>query len=232
MNKRISGLMNWSMRLSVWSLLIVVGVDLAFWALRIILKLLTRSHMSLTGELTNFVVNFGISIEIWGVVLPLFIAYPLFKWGIQYGYSRWNIWLANTASLVIWIVVIWLAHLLKNVVDYQQMGLHHATDGLGWDLVAVIEGVLTLAAIGAGFALLNRRWKWIVGIGGPILAFFILGSLIRLIFVTFDSQSLANFFAVLSFNWMGVLYGFLLIWACLMFGLIYLFFMRMQLRRD
>ena len=234
MNKRVSGLMHWTMKLSAWSLLIVAGIDLVFWVLGIILKFLTQSHRSLTGELTDFVVNFGTSIEVWGVILPLFVAYPLFKWGIQYGYSRRNIWLANITSLVIWMAVIWMAQLLKNLVAYRQMGLQHATDGLGWDLVGVIENVLTLAAIGAGFALLNRRWKWIIGIGGPVLLFFMLGSLIHLIFVTVrvNPQDLANFFMALNLNSMGTLYGGLLVWALLMFGLIYVFFMRMQLRRD
>ena len=53
--------------------------------------------------------------------------------------------------------------------------------GLLFELLLLFETTMTAMAIGYFFSLLNRKWKVIVAIGGPILAVFCIYYLTRLL---------------------------------------------------
>lgn len=77
----------------------------------------------------------------------LIMPYSTFKWTIQNGISRKTMWRSQMLSAVIITLV-------------QEV------------LIVLFEATMTAMAIGYFFSLLNRKWKVIVAIGGPILAAF------------------------------------------------------------
>ena len=166
------------------------------------------------------------------LIFALCFPYTIFKLGQQYSITRRHIWLANACLLLVLVVTSWGLALLKNLFLYSTHHLSHFADGAGWTLLTILVGVVTVATIGAGFALLNRLWKWIVGIGGPIVLIFIMVSLVRFLFVTLHLDP-ATVFGSLQFlaTHTAAMIG-IFLWLAVMVALNYCFFMKMQLRRD
>ena len=101
----------------------------------------------------------------------------------------------------------------------------------------LLNGALTAMMIGNGFGLLNRTWKWIVGIGLPILFILLLALFAQMVVSLSPSVDYANWFgphSILvtilssSVTW-WIVWG---IYVIIVLLLAKLFNDRMQLRRD
>lgn len=174
---------------------------------------------SLLGDLC-FVTGAGAMI--YGLVAP----YGLFKRAIQNGIPRPASWLAKEMTLVGALVVAGILMALNGVVTADRW----STVGMSWGALAV--GTVTLATIGAGFALLTRRWKVIVGIGLPILALILVTRIMTWLVTHWNPsvttlQTLERIFTNPVTGWVV-----LVTYLILMVGIDYGFFMRLQLRRD
>ncbi|MBD7895312.1 hypothetical protein H9564_06310 [Limosilactobacillus sp. Sa3CUN2] len=139
-------------------------------------------ELLINHRLDSFLVSLqgipGTLIFVFNLVLGFYFlisAYEDFKWTIQNGISRKTLWWGRLTALLLASCGIWIIDELLSLFDHpitswQLMGMH---------LLILLTSVLTLQMIGNGFGLLNRTWKWIVGIGLPILFILLLMLLIR-----------------------------------------------------
>ena len=232
MSKQTLALVKWGLRMAAWAFGVMVVVLVGLHLVSGLIALIGGSRMSLF-DFGDFLAG-----EVYGawnmavLIFALCFPYTIFKWGLQYNITRRHIWLANSCLLLVLVVTSWGLALLKNLFFYSTHHLSHFADGAGWTLLTILVGVVTVATIGAGFALLNRLWKWIVGIGGPIVLIFIMVSLVRFLFVTLHLDP-ATVFGSLQFlaTHTAVMIG-IFLWLAVMVALNYCFFMKMQLRRD
>lgn len=232
MSKQTLALVKWGLRMVAWAFGVVVAVLVGLHLVSGLIALIGGSRMSLF-DFGDFLAG-----EVYGawnmavLIFALCFPYTIFKLGQQYSITRRHIWLANTCLLLVLVVTSWGLALLKNLFLYSTHHLSHFADGAGWTLLTILVGVVTVATIGAGFALLNRLWKWIVGIGGPIVLIFIMVSLVRFLFVTLHLDP-ATVFGSLQFlaTHTAAMIG-IFLWLAVMVALNYCFFMKMQLRRD
>ena len=232
MSKQTLALVKWGLRMVAWAFGVVVAVLVGLHLVSGLIALIGSSRMSLF-DFGDFLAG-----EVYGawnmavLIFALCFPYTIFKWGLQYNITRRHIWLANSCLLLVLVVTSWGLALLKNLFFYSTHHLSHFADGAGWTLLTILVGVVTVATIGAGFALLNRLWKWIVGIGGPIVLIFIMVTLVRFLFVTLHLDP-ATVFGSLQFlaTHTAVMIG-IFLWLAVMVALNYCFFMKMQLRRD
>ena len=232
MSKQTLALVKWGLRMVAWAFGVVVAVLVGLHLVSGLIALIGGSRMSLF-DFGDFLAG-----EVYGawnmavLIFALCFPYTIFKLGQQYSITRRHIWLANSCLLLVLVVTSWGLALLKNLFLYSTHHLSHFADGAGWTLLTILVGVVTVATIGAGFALLNRLWKWIVGIGGPIVLIFIMVSLVRFLFVTLHLDP-ATVFGSLQFlaTHTAVMIG-IFLWLAVMVALNYCFFMKMQLRRD
>ena len=99
-------------------------------------------------------------------------------------------------------------------------------------ILTYLSSTLTMMAIGNGFALLSRKWKWIVGIGGPVIVFICLFYLgMAAVHLGVESLLDNNLFINIMLStttWWIVL----LIYLLIMLVLTKAFSDRLQLRRD
>lgn len=105
----------------------------------------------------------------------LITAYDDFKWTIQNGISRKTLWWGRLIALVLATLGIWVVNNLLSLFEHPLA----SWQVMGMQLLALLSGVLILQMIGNGFGLLNRTWKWIGGIGLPILFILFLVALVR-----------------------------------------------------
>ena len=232
MSKQTLALVKWGLRMVAWAFGVMVVVLVGLHLVSGLIALIGGSRMSLF-DFGDFLAG-----EVYGawnmavLIFALCFPYTIFKWGLQYNITRRHIWLANSCLLLVLVVTSWGLALLKNLFLYSTHHLSHFADGAGWTLLTILVGVVTVATIGAGFALLNRLWKWIVGIGGPIVLIFIMVTLVRFLFVTLHLDP-ATVFGSLQFlaTHTAVMIG-IFLWLAVMVALNYCFFMKMQLRRD
>lgn len=232
MSKQTLALVKWGLRMVAWAFGVVVAVLVGLHLVSGLIALIGGSRMSLF-DFGDFLAG-----EVYGawnmavLIFALCFPYTIFKLGQQYSITRRHIWLANACLLLVLVVTSWGLALLKNLFFYSTHHLSHFADGAGWTLLTILVGVVTVATLGAGFALLNRLWKWIVGIGGPIVLIFIMVSLVRFLFVTLHLDP-ATVFGSLRFlaTHTAVMIG-IFLWLAVMVALNYCFFMKMQLRRD
>lgn len=159
-----------------WALAIatawIVGLQLVGYLIELLIN----------HRLDSFLVSLqgipGTLIFVFNLVLGFYFlisAYEDFKWTIQNGISRKTLWWGRLTALLLASCGIWIIDELLSLFDHpitswQSMGMH---------LLILLTSVLTLQMIGNGFGLLNRMWKWIVGIGLPILFILLLMLLIR-----------------------------------------------------
>ena len=232
MSKQTLALVKWGLRMAAWAFGVMVVVLVGLHLVSGLIALIGGSRMSLF-DFGDFLAG-----EVYGawnmavLIFALCFPYTIFKWGLQYNITRRHIWLANSCLLLVLVVTSWGLALLKNLFFYSTHHLSHFADGAGWTLLTILVGVVTVATLGAGFALLNRLWKWIVGIGGPIVLIFIMVTLVRFLFVTLHLDP-ATVFGSLQFlaTHTAVMIG-IFLWLAVMVALNYCFFMKMQLRRD
>ena len=232
MSKQTLALVKWGLRMVAWAFGVVVAVLVGLHLVSGLIALIGGSRMSLF-DFGDFLAG-----EVYGawnmavLIFALCFPYTIFKLGQQYSITRRHIWLANACLLLVLVVTSWGLALLKNLFFYSTHHLSHFADGAGWTLLTILVGVVTVATLGAGFALLNRLWKWIVGIGGPIVLIFIMVTLVRFLFVTLHLDP-ATVFGSLQFlaTHTAVMIG-IFLWLAVMVALNYCFFMKMQLRRD
>ena len=232
MSKQTLALVKWGLRMVAWAFGVMVVVLVGLHLVSGLIALIGGSRMSLF-DFGDFLA--GEVYRAWNMAVLIFalcFPYTIFKLGQQYSITRRHIWLANACLLLVLVVTSWGLALLKNLFLYSTHHLSHFADGAGWTLLTILVGVVTVATIGAGFALLNRLWKWIVGIGGPIVLIFIMVSLVRFLFVTLHLDP-ATVFGSLQFlaTHTAVMIG-IFLWLAVMVALNYCFFMKMQLRRD
>lgn len=232
MSKQTLALVKWGLRMAARAFGVMVVVLVGLHLVSGLIALIGGSRMSLF-DFGDFLA--GEVYRVWNMAVLIFalcFPYTIFKLGQQYSITRRHIWLANACLLLVLVVTSWGLALLKNLFLYSTHHLSHFADGAGWTLLTILVGVVTVATIGAGFALLNRLWKWIVGIGGPIVLIFIMVSLVRFLFVTLHLDP-ATVFGSLQFlaTHTAVMIG-IFLWLAVMVALNYCFFMKMQLRRD
>lgn len=232
MSKQTLALVKWGLRMAAWAFGVMVVVLVGLHLVSGLIALIGGSRMSLF-DFGDFLA--GEVYRAWNMAVLIFalcFPYTIFKLGQQYSITRRHIWLANACLLLVLVVTSWGLALLKNLFLYSTHHLSHFADGAGWTLLTILVGVVTVATIGAGFALLNRLWKWIVGIGGPIVLIFIMVTLVRFLFVTLHLDP-ATVFGSLQFlaTHTAVMIG-IFLWLAVMVALNYCFFMKMQLRRD
>ena len=232
MSKQTLALVKWGLRMAAWAFGVMVVVLVGLHLVSGLIALIGGSRMSLF-DFGDFLA--GEVYRAWNMAVLIFalcFPYTIFKLGQQYSITRRHIWLANACLLLVLVVTSWGLALLKNLFLYSTHHLSHFADGAGWTLLTILVGVVTVATIGAGFALLNRLWKWIVVIGGPIVLIFIMVSLVRFLFVTLHLDP-ATVFGSLQFlaTHTAVMIG-IFLWLAVMVALNYCFFMKMQLRRD
>lgn len=232
MSKQTLALVKWGLRMAAWAFGVMVVVLVGLHLVSGLIALIGGSRMSLF-DFGDFLA--GEVYRAWNMAVLIFalcFPYTIFKLGQQYSITRRHIWLANACLLLVLVVTSWGLALLKNLFLYSTHHLSHFADGAGWTLLTILVGVVTVATLGAGFALLNRLWKWIVGIGGPIVLIFIMVTLVRFLFVTLHLDP-ATVFGSLQFlaTHTAVMIG-IFLWLAVMVALNYYFFMKMQLRRD
>ena len=232
MSKQTLALVKWGLRMAAWAFGVMVVVLVGLHLVSGLIALIGGSRMSLF-DFGDFLA--GEVYRAWNMAVLIFalcFPYTIFKLGLQYNITRRHIWLANSCLLLVLVVTSWGLALLKNLFFYLTHHLSHFADGAGWPLLEILVGVVTVATLGAGFALLNRLWKWIVGIGGPIVLIFIMVTLVRFLFVTLHLDP-ATVFGSLQFlaTHTAVMIG-IFLWLAVMVALNYCFFMKMQLRRD
>lgn len=156
----------------------------------------------------------------------LITPYSDFKWAIQNSISRKTLWQGRLIAMALLTLLVWFVSQLTGL-------LHHPFmfDAAWHSLLSYCCIVLTMTAIGNGFALLNRRWKWIVGIGGPIICFVLLlmaGYSLAGFIPALSASRLLQVLVSSSITWWMILALYLVI----IYALAKLFNDKMQLRRD
>lgn len=171
------------------------------------------------------------------VLLAYFIVTPYtdFKWSIQNGISRKTMWRGRLLALALSTLVIFILDELLSLANESLK----SPRTLLINFLILLTGVITCQAIGNGFGLLNRTWKWIVGIGIPVMFIILLVILIRSLVALGDSGLLLGYqhnqlVGVLAnvFNSPVVSYLLWLIYFVIVLWLTKLFNDHLQLRRD
>lgn len=118
----------------------------------------------------------------------LITPYSTFKWTIQNGISRKTMWRSQMISAVVITLIQELAIIIFNFLANGSLSekiIYNNSISIWWgllfELLLLFEATMTAMAIGYFFSLLNRKWKVIVAIGGPILAVFCIYYLTRLL---------------------------------------------------
>ncbi|OYS47730.1 hypothetical protein CBF87_03490 [Limosilactobacillus reuteri] len=202
------------------------------WGLGIVL-IIYLLELIISHNLESFLVSLqalpGIASSILNILLmALFLVTPYtdFKWAIQNGISRKTLWQGRILSLFLMTLVVWF---IAQLVDLMNTPFDLAS---AWHSLLWYFGLsLTMMAIGNGFALLNRRWKWIVGIGLPmaclVLLMMLAYSLVGLIPVLSAS---GVFKSIIISNVTG--WVILVIYLIIVYVLARFFNNKIQLRRD
>ncbi|MEY8442445.1 hypothetical protein AALA17_07410 [Lactobacillaceae bacterium 24-114] len=104
-------------------------------------------------------------------------SYSDFKWAIQNGISRKTLWNGRLIAAIVATVGIWIVDELLTLFN------HPITSwaSMGVNLLLLLTAALTAQMIGNGFGLLNRTWKWIVGIGLPVAFILLLVGIARVL---------------------------------------------------
>lgn len=175
----------------------------------------------------------------------LIMPYSTFKWTIQNGISRKTMWRSQMLSAVIITLVqevlIVLFEVLADGHPAEAFIVNSSVStwqGILFELLLLFETTMTAMAIGYFFSLLNRKWKVIVAIGGPILAAFCIYYLTLLLIKL-------GVFQVIGSNWSIDLSGqaaktaiivtlvvSAIVWTLLMMLVSRISAKHMQLRRD
>lgn len=117
----------------------------------------------------------------------LITPYSNFKWTIQNGISLKTLWRSQMISAVVITLIQELAIIIFNFLANGSLSekiIYNNSISIWWGLLfelLLFEATMTAMAIGYFFSLLNRKWKVIVAIGGPILAVFCIYYLTRLL---------------------------------------------------
>lgn len=157
----------------------------------------------------------------------LITPYSDFKWAIQNGISRKIVWQGRFVSLLLLTLVVWFINQLLGLMDHPFVSIMVAL----YSLLAYFTVMITIMAIGNGFALLSRRWKWIVGIGGPVALFVLLSMFLVAIaqsMLSWGASSILVNLLMTSITWWIVL----VIYLIVMLILTKVFNDKIQLRRD
>lgn len=217
-----------------WAILIgaawVIGLQLLF----------IFGELIIDHRLDSFLVSLqgvpGMLPPILNIVLVgyfLITAYSDFKWTIQNGVSRKTLWWGRLIALFLSSCGIWIVNELLGLFNHPLQGW----GTMGMQFLLLLNGAVTAMMIGNGFGLLNRTWKWIVGIGLPILFILLLALFAQMVVSLSPSVDYANWFGphsilvtILSSSvtcW--IVWG---IYVIIVLLLAKLFNDRMQLRRD
>lgn len=159
-------------------------------------------------------------------------SYSDFKWAIQNGISRKTLWSGRLIALLVATVGIWIVDELLFVFN------HPITSwaSMGINLLLLLTAALTAQMIGNVFGTLNRTWKWIVGIGLPVVFILFMVGIARALMalgafqynVWFDPDSLLLNMLNSEVTW-WILWG---IYIVIVLVISKVFSDRMQLRRD
>lgn len=163
----------------------------------------------------------------------LITAYDDFKWTIQNGISRKTLWWGRLIALVLATIGVWVVNNLLSLFEHPLA----SWQAMGMQLLVLLSSVLILQMIGNGFGLLNRTWKWIVGIGLPILFILFLVALVRVMMSLNIDYQHNEWIGPSSALWtiLGSSSTWWIIWGVTMVIVVPLskfFNDRMQLRRD
>ncbi len=163
----------------------------------------------------------------------LITAYDDFKWTIQNGISRKTLWWGRLIALVLATIGVWVVNNLLSLFEHPLA----SWQAMGMQLLVLLSSVLILQMIGNGFGLLNRTWKWIVGIGLPILFILFLVTLVRVMMSLNIDYQHNEWIGPSSALWtiLGSSSTWWIIWGVTMVIVVLLskfFNDRMQLRRD
>ncbi|MBB1079807.1 hypothetical protein H5S09_08050 [Limosilactobacillus sp. STM2_1] len=205
------------------ALAVGIGIELVVYILGFIMN----------NNLASFLVSLqaipGTLASILALVLIFYFlitSYSDFKWAIQNSISRKTLWQGRLIAMVLLTLIVWFINQLTGLMYHPFM-----FDDAWHSLLSYCCIVLTMTAIGNGFALLNRRWKWIVGIGGPVVCFVLLGmvgySMVGFI-PALSASKLVYILVSSQITWWVLL----VIYLIIIFFLAKLFNDKMQLRRD
>ena len=163
----------------------------------------------------------------------LITAYDDFKWTIQNGISRKTLWCVRLIILVLATIGVWVVNNLLSLFEHPLA----SWQAMGMQLLVLLSSVLILQMIGNGFGLLNRTWKWIVGIGLPILFILFLVAFVRVMMSLNIDYQHNEWIGPSSALWtiLGSSSTWWIIWGVTMVIVVLLskfFNDRMQLRRD
>ena len=209
------------------------------WGLGIVL-IIDLLGLIVSRNLASFLVSLqalpNIASSILNILLmALFLATPYtdFKWAIQNGISRKTLWQGRILSLFLMTLVVWF---IAQLVDLMNTPFDLAS---AWHSLLWYFGLsLTMMAIGNGFALLNRRWKWIVGIGLPmaclVLLMMLAYSLVGLIPALSASGVFKSIIISIITGQVILVTGWviLVIYLIIVYALARFFNNKIQLRRD
>lgn len=163
----------------------------------------------------------------------LITVYDDFKWTIQNGISRKTLWWGRLIALVLATIGVWVVNNLLSLFEHPLA----SWQAMGMQLLVLLSSVLILQMIGNGFGLLNRTWKWIVGIGLPILFILFLVALVRVMMSLNIDYQHNEWIGPSSALWtiLGSSSTWWIIWGVTMVIVVLLskfFNDKMQLRRD
>ncbi|WP_288635881.1 hypothetical protein [uncultured Limosilactobacillus sp.] len=170
------------------------------------------------------------------ILFAYFIVKPYddFKWAIQNGISRKTMWRGRALALFLATLVIFILDELLSLANQPVM----SPRTLLVNFLILLTVVVTCQAIGNGFGLLNRTWKWIVGIGLPVM-FIILCVMLGRSMLALNNQITAlvenkQFVTAMAvvFNNPVIPYVLWLVYFAIVLGLTKVFNDRLQLRRD
>ena len=188
-------------------------------------SLLFASSMSWDDIVKQLYVTLTTSFGALTVFGYLIVPYSEFKLGMQNGQTRRQIWLSQFMGVITLSFITCLLWLTRDG-NWAQVGMA---------FLGQLSGISTMLAIGNGFALLSRKWKLIVGIGGPIALIALLVRVITWMVKYWhpseaSMQHLADVLTMHGSSVSLVIYS--VIWILIMLLISYGFMMRMQLRRD
>lgn len=186
------------------------------------------SHLTINDFFGPFITSFCGATFVLSGLYYLIYPYREFKFSIQNGQTRHQIWISQIMGIITLTIFSWLVWLISTL-PYDR-GLDALS--IFGPLLLIIDDYFFAYAIGSGFALLPRMWKWIVGIGGPTIFMILLVRLAMLIANYWNPSRHTVQVIVNFFNWQGSWLLFGLLWLAIMAGLSFIFTMRIQLRRD
>ena len=186
--------------------------------------------VSLRGIPSTLAVFINLGLLAYFIVTP----YTDFKWSIQNGISRKTMWRGRLLALVLSTLVIFIVDELLSLANEPLK----SPRTLLVNFLILLTGVITCQAIGNGFGLLSRTWKWIVGIGLPVMLIVLCVALLR-VMLALDSQITALISNQQFISAMTTLFGnpvlpyllWLIYFAVVLF-LTKVFNDHLQLRRD